>query len=165
MLINILKNLSRAVFLLCSVSSCNTNTETPQQQIQQFVKNGKTIAESRDIMSLKELISEQYRDDHSATKNGNKQALLRRVAGYFWRYKNIHIFTRINNLTFSNRNNAKLQLLVAMANLPVNSIDTLLNSSARFYQFDMTLIREKSDWKLLNTNWRTATSDDFFNNE
>lgn len=124
------------------------------------------MAESRDIMRLKELISEKYSsDDNDANKQGNKQALLQMVTGYFWRYKNIHIFTQINNLAFSNSNNAQLQLLVAMADLPINSIATLLNSKARFYQFDMTLIREQSDWKLLKATWRTATTDDFFNNE
>lgn len=165
MLSNMLKNLYWVVFLFCSVSSCNTNNDTPEQQIQQFVNSAKTIAESRDIISLKEMISEKYTDDNHAYNEGNKQALVQRITGYFWRYKNIHIFTQINNLAFSNPNNAQLQLLVAMADLPINSIGTLLNSKARLYQFDMTLIREKSDWKLLKASWRTATTDDFFNGE
>jgi len=151
-----------AIVLFISSYACSTNSTdnlSPEQQIQHFVDTAKIRAESRDIKGLNRLIAENYTDN----KQRNKQMLSQILTGYFWRYKNIHIFTQINNLRFSHTGTAQFQLLVAMADLPIDSIDMLLKSRARLYQFDMEIVQEKSVWKLHKTNWQIATLDDFLN--
>jgi len=156
------KPLCLAIIIFISGYACSTNNTgnlSPEQQIQHFVNTAKIRAESRDIKGLNRLIAENYTDN----KQRNKQMLSQILTGYFWRYKNIHVFTQINNLHFSHTDTAQLQLLVAMADLPIDSIDMLLNSRARLYQFDMKLVYEKSVWKLNKVNWQIATLDDFLN--
>lgn len=152
--------ISCMIFTYCSLSACSSNKETPEQQINQFVNTAKEMAESRDINGIANLISEHYTDE----KKRNKQAISQIVTGYFWRYKNIHVFTRINNLDFPKPASAELQLLVAMADLPISSVDSLLDSRARLYQFDLVLKREETDWTVVKASWRPATTKDFFEN-
>ena len=119
---------------------------------------GKEAVEGRDIGDVKGLISESYRDEHDRTRRD----LVALSARYILSNKNIHVLTRIGELTFSSENTAQLQLFVAMTGQNVSDLDALLNMKADLYRFDLELVREDKEWKLLSADWRRAKGEDFF---
>lgn len=138
-------------------AGCGT-TDTPEAQVKLFVAAGEEAVETRDIGDVKDLIAENYRDEHGRTRRD----LVALTARYLYTNKNIHVLTRIGELTFPAENRAMLQLYVAMTGQNVSDLDGLLNMQADLYMFEMELVREDKNWKLLKADWRPAKGEDFF---
>ena len=132
--------------------------DTPEEQIRQYVEAGEIAAEARDSGDIKQLISEKYADKHGRTRRDSVAI----AARYFFSQKNIHIFTRISELSFPEEDKATLYVYVAMSGQNVSDLDTLLNMQADLYRFDIELIREEKEWKMITADWRRAKSEDFF---
>jgi len=143
--------------LICSFTACGRD-DTPEAQIRRYVEAGEKAAEARDIGDIKKLISEKYSDEHGRTRRD----IVAVTARYFYSQKNIHILTRISELSFSDPDRAMLQLYVAMTGQDVSDLDALLNMRADLYRFDIELVREDKEWKLRTADWRRARSEDFF---
>lgn len=142
------------LLFLCACSQ----GDSPEEQVRLYVKTGEEAAEARDIGSMKKLISENYSDERGRTR----REIVAIAARYFFSNKNIHIFTRIGELTFPEEERALLQLFVAMTGQNVSDLDALLNMQADLYRFDMELALEDKEWKLIRAQWRQAGPDDFF---
>jgi hypothetical protein len=139
------------------LAACGSG-ETPEEQVKQFVAAGEEAVEARNIGDVKQLISEIYSDRQGRTRRD----LVAVSARYILANKNIHVLTRIGELTFPAENKAMLQLYVAMTGQNVSDLDALLNMQADLYLFDLELVREGQEWKLLNADWRRARGEDFF---
>lgn len=144
------------IFLLSSMPGCGPKG-TPQEQIRLFIAAGEEAAEKRDWGGIRKLISDNYGDE----QRRSKQDLVRVAAGYFLRHDNIHLLTRIEKLTLLQEDEADVIVLVAMADLPVKTVDTLLDLQADLYRFEMKLKREDNDWLLIKAHWRQAEKQDF----
>lgn len=141
-------------FLLAGCSS----GDTPEQQVGKFIDAGEEAVESRDIGDVRALISEKYEDERGRTR----QDIVAYTARYLYANKNIHLLTRIGEMTFPSEDRALVQLFVAMTGQNVSDLDALLNMQADLYRFDLELIREDGEWKLRTADWRQAESGDFF---
>lgn len=146
-----------SLFLFLFLAGCGSG-ETPEDQVRQYVAMGEEAVETRDIGDVKELISEKYRDEHSRTRRD----LVALAARYIFSNKNIHVLTRVNELSFPSENTAALQLYVAMTGQNVSDLDALLNMQADLYRFEMELVKEDKKWRLLKADWRRARGEDFF---
>jgi hypothetical protein len=51
-------------------------------------------------------------------------------------------------------------VLVALSGKPIEDMSMLPSVHADVYLFELILIREKDDWKLLSSSWRQAMLDD-----
>jgi len=80
--------------------------------------------------------------------------------GYFLRHKNIHLFTQIDEVKFSDPGKASLKLYVAMTGSPVKGAQALFDMRADLYQFDLMLAREGDDWLLQKLYWQRANIED-----
>ena len=145
------------VIFVFFIVSCS-NEETPEDQVKQFVAVGEETVEARNVLDVKKLISENYRDEKGRTR----QDLVAVSARYILSNKNIHILTRRGELNFPSEDRAILQLYVAMTGQNVSDLDALLNMQADLYLFDMKLVLENDEWKLLKADWRPAKGEDFF---
>ena len=149
--------ISLAIVVVTSFMGCGEG-DTPEDQVRKYVEAGEMAAEERDLGDIKELISEQYNDDHGRTRRD----IVAVAARYFYSRKNIHILTRISELSFPEESKAILQVYVAMTGQNVSDLDALLNMRADLYRFDIELLKEDGDWKLISADWRRAKSADFF---
>jgi|GEM_PF-1234113 len=93
--------------LLSLLPGCGRE-DSPQKEIEKFVAAGKEAAEARKAGDLRELISAGYADGHGRTRR-DVAAL---AARYLYANKNIHLFTRIDELVFSGPDAARLRLSV-----------------------------------------------------
>ena len=145
------------VSFLLLTTSCGGG-DTPEEQVKKFVKAGEETVEAREIGGVKDLISKGYSDKHGRTRRD----LVALTARYIYANKNIHLLTRIGELSFPEENKASMQLFVAMTGQNVSDLDSLLNMQADLYRFDMELVQEDNEWKLYKAEWQSASGKDFF---
>jgi len=149
------------VFLFSTFLISCSKDNSPEKQIENFVNKGAYIAEQRDLVGIRDLVSKNYKDE----KQRDHRAIVQIATAYIWRYKNIHIYTKIKNFHFPDSMKAELQLYVAMADLPILTAESLRDLKTRLYRFDLELDNEKGDWRISKASWWPATHEDFIEEE
>ena len=144
-----------AVLFSFILSAC-ADKESPEDQLRRFVETGVMAAESRDVLAIRGLISEGYRDDGGR----DRRRLAGLATGYFLRHKNIYLFTKINKIHFPVAGQSRVEVFVAMTGLPVTGAEALFDLRADVYRFELTLINESDDWLLKKASWQRASIDD-----
>jgi hypothetical protein len=153
------KILAKAVPLLVVILlyACGQG-DSPEEQVRQYVAAVEAAAEARSLGDLKGLIAEEYRDDQGRTRRD----IVAIAARYLLANKNIHILTRIGELTFPAPERARLTVFAALTGQNVSDLDALLNMQADLYRFDLELHRADGKWRLDKGDWQPASGADFF---
>ncbi len=100
------------------MSGCSSQSESPEEQVRTLISRAEQLAENRDLLELKELISTSYKD----TKKRDRRAIVQMLGYYFLRNKSIHLLTRIDRIEFPRPDRAEMTLYVAdMATYSVTS--------------------------------------------
>ena len=149
-------NLLCLVSLLVFVQACEDSPYSPEDEIRQFIKTGVEAAEERSIDNLALLVDESYLD----AKSYNKKRLGSLLGVYFFRHRNIHLFTRINEIELLNENQASVRLQVAMAGSEITDVSVLSAVRAQIYSFELQLIRREV-CLLQSATWSPANIADF----
>lgn len=136
--------------------ACRDSPETPQQEIQRFIDNAVAAGEQRSVDALVDLVHANFVDQQG--RNRGELALLLR--GYFFRNKNIHLFTRIDRIEILGDRQANVDLHVAMAGSAIADVDAITSLRARIYRFELQLVK-LNDWQLLQANWSSASIGSF----
>ena len=122
----------RILLLLCAAclaAACSDDAVSPEAQIRAFVEAAADAAERRDVSELDAMVHAAYLDQ----KGYNKQQLAGLLRGYFFRHKNIHLFTRVDA-----------------------GIDALATLRAQIYRFELDLVRQDG-WQLRHARWEPAS--------
>jgi len=138
------------VFIL--IQSCSDNAASPQDEIRAYIISGVDAAESRDIDALAERMHGNYSDQRGYSKK-QLSGLLR---GYFFRHKNIHLFTRIDSIELLAENEAIVLMHVAMAGSAISGVDALSSLRAQIYRFELQLVKQ-DEWLLRHAVWGPAS--------
>lgn len=142
------------VLLLLSLlllQACSGEEDSAEAQIRRFIDSAVEEGEARSSDGLVELLHRDFIDQ----KGNNRLQLGRLLRAYFFRHKNIHLFTRIDNIEILGENRASVTMHVAMAGTVISDIDALASLRARIYRFDLELMRE-DDWRLRHASWELA---------
>jgi len=139
-----------SLILILNVS-CSEKTRSPEDEIKQYIESGKIAAENRNHSELADLINEQYRDQ----KGWDKKRIKNMARAYFLIHQNIYLLTKIDNITFQNKNNAFVVLYVAMAGTAINDLNAINRLRAKVYKFELQLIKNDS-WLLHQAKWKAA---------
>lgn len=133
------------------LQACSGGNDSPEAQIQRFIDNAVQAAEARSVDELDELLRRDFVDQ----QGNNRQQLGRLLRAYFFRHKNIHLFTRIDEIEILNDNEASVSLHVAMAGTAISDVDALASLRARVYRFELQMVRD-DDWLLRHASWEAA---------
>lgn len=139
------------VWAVLLLQACSETANPPEEQIRQFIKSGVEAAENRSPDDLSDLIHGNYLDQ----KGYNKQRLDGLLKAYFFRHKDIYLFTKIEEINLLAENQATVLLYVAMAGSVISDVDAIAAIRARIYQFELQLIKE-DDWLLHHATWKPA---------
>ena len=144
------------ILLLLSVAlltqACSDDAETPAQEIRRFIDSAVAAGEQRSVDALNELVHASFVDQQG--RNRGELALLLR--GYFFRNKNIHLFTRIDSIDILDDRQANVILHVAMAGSTIADVDAIASLRARIYRFELQLVKQQ-EWRLRHANWAPAS--------
>jgi hypothetical protein len=141
-----------ALWLGILLQACSAGGDTAQDQIRKTIEAGVEAAEARSSADLGDLIHGNYLDQ----KGYNKQQLTGLLRAYFFRHKNIHLFTRIDEIELLGETRALVRLHVAMAGSVISDVEALSALRARVYSFELRLIRD-GDWLLQHASWTPAS--------
>lgn len=140
------------------LGACSSQRDTPEAQVRALLKRGEAAAEKKETAILRQLISDKYSDSQGQNKK-SIEALLR---FYFLRHESIHLLTRVQSLTFPEPLRAQAVVLVAMAGQPISGKEELERLRADLHRFEITLINENKEWKVMRAEWRQAELGDFW---
>lgn len=131
---------------------CSDKPLSVEEEIEQYIEQGKQAAEKRDTGDVLEFIDDSYRDE----KGFDKKQIKRLLQLYFFRHKNIFLFTRIDEIKVFSNQQAEVKLHVAMAGKAISAANLLSSLRARVYRFELQL--EKRDkWLLKSAKWQPAS--------
>ena len=143
------------ISLVIFITACSDKPLTREEQIRQFIEAGVNAAENRDHNDLAEMIDDEYQDQKALTRT----QLVKLIKLYFFRHKNIYLFTKINEIDFPAEDEASVDLHVAMAGSVISDTSALLNLRAKIYRFELELIK-RDDWQLREASWYPASMAD-----
>jgi hypothetical protein len=132
--------------LACFVlAACGDPPEPPEVEIRAWVAKGQILAEEKDRRSLMDMISPSYRDARGHER-GDIENMFR---VYFLRQNSIELLISIEDVRVFGDTAAEVDMTVGMA----GTNDGVLGFSASAYNFEMELVREDEEWKLLAARW------------
>lgn len=131
--------------------------ETPEQQIRQMIEQAEIAFEARSLLDAGSFLSDRYQDENKR----NKQSVVRLLGGYFLRNHSIHLLVQVERIDLSSAERPTVTLYAAMAGTPLADIEALLNIRAALYRFDLELIQEEGEWRIISGRWQPATREDF----
>jgi hypothetical protein len=135
--------------ILLLVQACSD--EDSAEQIRHLIDSAVQAAEDRSVDGLGDLMHSDFIDQ----KGNNRLQLAKLLRLYFFRHKNIHLFTRIDSIEMLSDNQASVSLLVAMAGTVISDVNALSSLRARIYRFELQLIKQ-DDWLLRHASWEPA---------
>ncbi|MCW8854810.1 MAG: hypothetical protein OQK76_00270 [Gammaproteobacteria bacterium] len=147
------------LFTLFYLTGCSDKPGSAEQQIRQFITLGEQSAEQRKMSVLKELVSDNYRDE----RNLDRKGILRLAQAYFMGHQNIHLFTHIKDIHITKPDQAHVTVFAAMTGTAVDSMDAFISLRARLYLFELSLSKEDDEWKLNQARWRRAQINEMLN--
>ena len=133
------------------LQACSDDSDAPDAQIRRFIDSAVQAAEARSVDGLSNLLHRDFTDQHG----NNRQQIGRLLRAYFFRHKNIHLFTRIDDIEILAANQASVSLHVAMAGTVISDINALASLRARIYRFELRLVRD-DEWLLHHASWAPA---------
>ena len=145
------------LLILFFLSACDDSTQTPEDEIRAYISHGVEVAENRNSGDLAEMMHPQYSDE----KGFNRDQLIKMIKLYFFRHKNIHLFTKIDEIKLFSDQEALVTLHVAMAGQAISSLSMLSSLRARIYRFELDLVKQDNEWLLQHAIWQPASQRDF----
>ena len=143
------------LLIVLQLNACSDEKISKEDEIKQYIESGIEAAENRNSSDLAELIGESYIDH----KNLNKTQITKLARLYFFRHKNIHLFTKIDDIEFVAENEALVTLHVAMAGSVISDPGLLSSIRAKFYKFELELVKQ-DEWLLQRARWQSANMSD-----
>ncbi len=149
------KLLGRLLLLLWAgglLLACNGGMDSPEDEIRNFIASAVEAAERRSSDDLSDMIHDSY----LGQSGYNKKRIEGMLRLYFLRHKNIHLFTRIDEIELLGDNQATARLHVAMAGSVISDIDAVSALRARIYGFELRLVKQ-DEWLLQHASWKPAS--------
>ncbi len=139
------------LFMVCSVviSTANCHKETEQDRVRKVIINIQKASEDKDVGKVISYLSRNYSDPQEFTYDTIKGLLL----GYFLRHQRISAYmTGLEVTTENNAARAIFQVILTGGTRTGNTAD-LLPEALGMYSFDVALIKESGDWKVVSAKW------------
>jgi len=95
--------------------------------------------------------------DYRDARHPDKRSAIASLFWYTRQHRNIHLFTLMRDVAIdANAGVAKTKVLVAMAGVPLQSIETVISLRADLYEFDVDWQLTDGDWLVTSSRWQRA---------
>jgi hypothetical protein len=139
------------IFLIfvITIAILGCHKESDEDKVKRIITDIQTASEQKDVKKITNNISETYSDPQGFNYEGIKGLLL----GYFFRYPKISVY--INNLTISVESTSVKAVFqtVLTSGEKTGSVTDVIPQSLGIWDFDVTLKKESSDWKVTSAKW------------
>jgi hypothetical protein len=143
---------------LIALAACAPVAPSPDEQIEVLLDELQQASRTRDLKTLKARISERYTD---AAARG-KPEIEGLINAYYLRGSAVYLLLRLRELEVTDDELvAGVQVLAAMARVPLEDWTRIRESQADLYVFDLDLAQEEPGiWRVTRAGWEPATFDD-----
>ncbi len=147
-----------AVVLLALLAGCDRRTPlTPEDRIRALFSEVERASRERDLVTLKDMISESYSD----TRGRNKADVSAILTAYYLRRGSIYVLTRVRSLELQDNARAHASVLAGLARAPTLDFGEIQGPRGDIYLFDLDLAEEgDADWRVTRASWRPARPGD-----
>ena len=136
---------------------CRGERASPEAEVRALINSMVTAAEQKSIGTLRDMISEKYADDQGQ----NKRAIENLLRLHFLRNETLHLYAHIQSVTLPQPDRAQATVLVAMAGVPIATVQELSALRADLHRFDVDFAREDKTWRVQRSAWRRAELGEF----
>jgi hypothetical protein len=148
-----MKMLSTAAAVAAAVvAGCGTSD--PEAQIRARLAEAEAAAEARDVGSFGDLIGDGYRD----RQGYDRAELIRMLRGFFLANQRVEIVSRVDEVTLEGADAARVVLHAGMLGQR-SGADALAGIDAHLYRFELELVNEGGDWRVIGAQWARALGD------
>ena len=139
------------VFII-AIAVLGCHRQTDQDKVKKIITDIQAAGEAKEIKKIMKNLSETYSDPQGFNYEGIKGLLI----GYFFRYPKISVY--INNLTISVENTSAKAVFQAVltSGEKTGSVTDVIPQSLGIWDFDVTLKKESSKWKVTSAKWEQA---------
>jgi hypothetical protein len=131
--------------------------ESPEAQVRRLIERAERAAEARRLDELTELVSPRYSDGAGR----DRAALTTLLRGYLAAGGTLHLLTRVDSLSAVSPERVEVRMLVATASVPISGVADLERLSADLLRVELTMEKERRDWRLTRASWKRAGLRDF----
>jgi ketosteroid isomerase-like protein len=142
-----------ALLTLALVAGCGREV-TPEDEIRTVIAAAEEAAEARDVSGVVDLLA----DDFSDARGGGRDEARNLLRGYFIANQSVHLVTSVESIELPGNDVARVRATVAMAGREQDP-ETALGVSADVYEFDVTMVRNRGDWKVSRASWRRLAAE------
>lgn len=143
---------------LSLLAACQRERPAPEAQIRTLIQEAVSAAEQKSLGTIRDMLSERYRDDQGQ----DKRAVENLLRLQFLRNESLHLFARVPSVTVTAPDRAQAIVLVAMAGVPIASVQDLATLRADLHRFEIDFSLENKQWRVQRAVWRRAEAGEFF---
>lgn len=143
---------------LSLLAACQRERSAPEAQIRALIQEAVAAAEQKRLGAVRDMISDLYRDDQGQ----DKRAVENLLRLQFLRNESLHLFARVPSVTVTAQDRAQAIVLVAMAGVPIASVQDLATLRADLHRFEIDFVLENKQWRVQRAVWRRAEAGEFF---
>lgn len=132
--------------LVALLGACGSES-SPEKQVREVIAAAETGAEARDLSAVMDLVAQSYAD----SRGQDKAAIRDLMRAYFVVNQSVHLMMRIEEIDFPADELATAHISVGMLG---RQSQESWDFAADIYEFDVRLIREDDDWRLVSAEWR-----------
>ena len=129
----------------------------PEEQVRRAIREAVEAAGRERFEALGEVVSMAYADDQGRTR----QQLLDEARSYVERSRPVFFFTTERALEQTEAGRIEVELIVAAASTPMESLRDLASVGADVGVVHLTFRDEGGVWRVVRAAWRPASTGDF----
>ena len=145
--------LSRASLLVVclTLAACSGDQTSAEDRVRALIDTVEQSVEAGSVRKAVHLLHADYKDP----RHTGRQAAGRTLIGITQRHRNIHLFTLTKTVELTpQQDSATAVVFVAMTGIPVESVEALISVKADLYRFELALVEEEGEWRILSSRWQ-----------
>ncbi len=141
-----------SLIFIIAIAVFGCHKDNAREKVEKVITDIQEAAEHKDAGKIINNLSQIYSDPQGF----NYESIRGLLVGYFFRYPKISVY--INNLTISVENTSARAVLqtVLTSGEKTGSVTDVIPQSLGVWDFDVTLKKESSDWKVASAKWEQA---------
>lgn len=143
-----------AAVALGAMLGAGCSASDPEAEIRALLSAAEQAAEARDGGFFADLVGASYRDPR-----GNDRAeLVRTIRAYFLANQRIEVVSRIDEVVLAGRDAARATVHAGLVGQRAGAAG-LGGLDADLYRFELELVNDDGDWRIIGATWRRALGD------
>ncbi len=128
--------------------------ETEEDKVRKVVIGVQNAAEEKDIKNILNRLVKSYRDPQGNDYDSVKGMLL----GYFFRHQKIHVYITSLEVNVQGVSAKAVFQAVLSGGNKTESVADILPEALGMYAFEVSLIKDDGDWKIISAKWERVGS-------